>query len=274
MKNLSRNGLLVSSLLLLSINVTFAARNVAGNTYKLGGTLKGKVSESWIGQGVAKGSNITTNISNEAVVNFASVNAWPLWKAQLTFNADGTFKYYDIDTGNTQANTTPSTPPIVAPGPTRNDNWRLYTGTWKQKGNTVTLYLDGTASGESALYRFYGVNTVPAIPASGDGLFAGQAATANVPTLYIGAEGKDSVDYYYTYRKAFLGLGNPAWDKRFYKWKGTINSKGALTLSQDTIYQISNLDNTVFTKATPASPPTDLYRETARFTLTKKLTGQ
>ena len=59
---------------------------------------------------------------------------------------------------NTQAQSTCST--------TANQNWRLYTGSWTQRGKSVTLKLDVSATGEYALYRFYGVNTVPALPAT------------------------------------------------------------------------------------------------------------
>lgn len=277
MKYSISNSIVATALLLLAITPTLAGATptVSGKTLYLNGTLKGAASQSWIGQNVAAGSNQTTVITDETKVNFCSVNAWPSWKAQVTFNSNGTFVYYDIDTGNTQANTTPSTPPVTKPGPTQNDNWRTYTGTWKQNGSIVTLKLDpASPTGEAALYRFYGVNTVPNIPASGDGLFAGQAATANVPKLYTGTEGTNSIDYYYTYRKAFTNLGNPAWTRRFYAWHGNINSKGNLSLTQKTIYQISDLQDIPFTNATPDSPATDLYKVNARFILTKKLTSQ
>jgi hypothetical protein len=275
MKSAIKTWLAIGGLLIAAGTPSFGqASSLGGLTVQLQGTLKGKLTESWIGQGVAAGSNITTVVSNLTAVNYTSVNAWPQWKAQLTFNTDGTFVYYDIDLFNTQVNTTPSTPPIVTPGPTRNDNWRRYTGTWSQKGKIVTLTLDTSATGEAALYRFYGVNTVPAIPASGDGLFAGQAATANVPTLYTGNESANSLDYFYTYQKAFLGNGNPAWSKRYYVWKGKLDSKGSLHLVQSTTYQIPNLADIGFSGANSASPETDLYRTVVKAIVTKDLTSQ
>ena len=158
------------------------------------------------------------------------------------------------------------------PSTAANQNWRLYTGTWTQRGKSVTLNLDVSATGEYALYRFYGVNTVPALPASGDGLFAGQAATANVPSIYNGTESPNAPDYYFTYRASFPG--NPPYDKRYYTWKGKFNNKGQLTLTQSTFYQVSDLQNIGFVATNPEAPPTDLYRVYAQFILTKSLTSQ
>ena len=272
MKRSIRTWLITSGFILTAVTANSLAANtpnVSGQTYFLNVTLKGKVYENWKGQGPATGSNLHVVVSDLSQINFTSVNAWPLWKAQLIFNPDGTFQYWDIDLNNTQAGTFPSLPSTTA-----NQNWRLYTGTWTQRGKSISLNLDVSATGEYALYRFYGVNTVPAIPASGDGLYAGQAATANVPTLYSGTESANSPDYYYTYRQSFLSLGNPAFDKRYYTWKGTFNSKGQLNLVQSTYYQLSDLQNIGFTNADPASPSTDLYTETVQFILTKSLTSQ
>ncbi len=262
---------LIASGLLLTVaagNVQAAtAPNLSGQTYWLGGSLSGKVVQTWKGQGPATGSNLKLVVSDLTTINYTSVNAWPLWKAKLVFNADGTFQYWDIDLNNTQAGTIPS-----IPSTTTNQNWRLYTGSWSQRGKSVSLKLDVSATGEYALYRFYGINTVPALPASGDGLFAGQAATANVPSLYIGTESPNAPDYYFTYRASFPG--NPSYDKRYYTWKGKFNNKGQLTLTQSTYYQLSDLQNIGFVATNSAAPPTNLYRVNAQFILTKSLTSQ
>jgi hypothetical protein len=262
--------LIASGFILIAVTGNASAAptpNVRGQTYWLGGTLSGKVTQNWKGQGPATGSNLKLVVSDLTTINYTSVNAWPLWKAQLVFNADGTFQYWDIDLNNTQAGTVPSIPSTAA-----NQNWRLYTGTWTQRGKSVTLNLDVSATGEYALYRFYGVNTVPALPASGDGLFAGQAATANVPSIYNGTESPNAPDYYFTYRASFPG--NPSYDKRYYTWKGKFNNKGQLTLTQSTFYQVSDLQNIGFVATNPEAPPTDLYRVYAQFILTKSLTSQ
>ena len=244
-----------------------AEPSVSGQTFWLGGSLTGKVTQTWKGEGPATGSNLKLVISDFTTINYTSVNAWPLWKAKLVFNPDGTFQYWDIDLTNTQAGTIPSIPSTTA-----NQNWRLYTGNWIQRGKNVTLKLDVSSTGEYALYRFYGVNTVPALPASGDGLFPGQAATANVPSLYNGTESPNSPDYYFTYRASFPG--NPKYDKRYYTWKGKINNKGQLSLVQSTFYQVSDIQNIGFVASNPAAPPTNLYRVNAQFILTKSLTSQ
>ena len=110
------------------------------------------------------------------------------------------------------------------------------------------------------------------MPASGDGLFQGQAATANVPSIYNGTESPNSPDYYFTYRASFPG--NPSYDKRYYSWKGKINNKGQLILTQSTFYQVSDLQNIGFVATNSAAPPTNLYRVNAQFILTKSLTSQ
>jgi len=270
MKKFITHWLLASGLLLAaaSDNVLAAPTpDLSGQTYWLGGSLSGKVTQTWKGQGPAGGSSLKLVVSDLTTINYTSVNAWPLWKAKLVFNPDGTFQYWDIDLNNTQVGTVPSIPSTTA-----NQNWRLYTGTWTQKGKSVSLNLDVSATGEYALYRFYGVNTVPAISASGDGLFQGQAATANVPSIYNGTESPNSPDYYFTYRASFPG--NPAYDKRYYSWKGKIDSKGRLNLTQSTFYQVSDIQNIGFVASNPASPPTNLYRVNAQFILTKSLTSQ
>ena len=262
--------LIASGLFLTAITgntLAAAVPSISGQTFWLGGSLTGKVTQTWKGEGPATGSNLKLVISDFTTINYTSVNAWPLWKAKLVFNPNGTFQYWDIDLNNTQAGTLPSTPSTTA-----NQNWRLYTGAWTQRGQSVTLKLDTSSTWEFALYRFYGVNTVPALPPSGDGLFAGQAATANVPSLYTGTESPNSPDYFYTYRASFPR--NPSYDKRFYLWKGKINSKGRLNLTQSTFYQVSDLQNIGFVATNPAAPPTNLYRVNAQFILTKSLTSQ
>lgn len=270
MKKFITHWLIASGLLLTLVTgkaLAAATPSLSGQAYWLGGSLTGKVVQTWKGQGPATGSNLKLVVSDLTTINYTSVNAWPLWKAQLVFNPNGTFQYWDIDLNNTQAGTIPSTPSTTA-----NANWRSYTGTWHQRGKSVTLKLDTSSTGEYALYRFYGVNTVPALPASGDGLFQGQAATANVPSIYNGTESPNSLDYYFTYRASFPG--NPSYNKRFYVWKGKINAKGQLSLTQSTFYQLSDLQNIGFVATNPAAPPTNLYRVNAQFIMTKSLTSQ
>ena len=268
-KSIQRWLMTRSIYLVLALYPGYAAHasDVAGRTFWLQGSLTGKVTQNWVGQGPATGSRLKTVVSDLTTINYTSVNAWPLWKAELVFDANGSFHYWDIDLNNTQAGTLPTIPSTTA-----NENWRLYTGTWTQKGQIVTLRLDASSNGEYALYKFYSVNTVPFLPPSGDGLFKGQAATPNTPSLYAGNDSPGSPNYYYTYRASFKG--NPAYDKRYYIWKGKLNNKGQLTLTQSTYYQITDLQNIGFVDSNPGSPSTDLYQVNAQIILTKSLTSQ
>lgn len=252
--------------LMASVPAEAKVPSLSGTTHTLQGTLTGKVTETWTGRGPQQDSNIRIDVSSLTTINFPCVNAWPNWKAVVSFLADGTFSYWDIDTGNPEANTQPV--PVI---PKVNDNWRHYTGTWTQKGSSVRLTLDSgplVTSGEQALYRFYGVSTQPALPPAPPS-FQGQSATLNTPSLFTGTESPGSPDFYYTYRTSFKQ--NPAYNQRSYSWKGRVNTQGHLQLIQSTLYTISDLQTIGYVPTNAEAPPPDLYTLKVQWIFTKSL---
>ena len=267
-ENKQRLAWILTVLIMTAANAKAEAQKptLAGTTHSLEGTLFGTATEIWTGRGVQKGSKIRVNISSLTTINFPCANAWPKWKALISFKEDGTFSYWDIDTDNPQANTTPL--PVV---PKVNDNWRSLTGTWTQKGGSVRLILNTdpkSTTGENALYRFYGVSTQPALPPAPPS-FQGQAATVNTPALFTGTESPSSADFYFTYNSSFKN--NPAYNHRSYVWKGLLDRLGHLKLDQSTIYQISDFQDVGFVSTNAEAPPPDLYSVSVRWIFTKSL---